>query len=58
MRKSFIRSGTYVRTKRSKLKSLASRTTGKYTQGGRPKNCNRPEPSMPKLQFLDEPLPE
>ena len=52
------RPGTYVRTKRSVLKNVISRTTGRYTNYGARKNLNRPEPSMPKLKCLEEPLPE
>jgi hypothetical protein len=43
-----------ARSKRTVLKNLASRAAGKYTQGGRPKNRARPEPSMPKFKCLEE----
>ena len=50
--------GSYVRTKRSLLKNMVSRTTGKFTNYGAPKNISRPQPSMPKFKCLEDPQPE
>jgi hypothetical protein len=58
MNRPVARPGAYVRTKRTTLKNLVSRATGNYTQGGRPKNRERRQPSMPKLKCLEEPTPE
>jgi len=58
MKEASARPGTYPRTKRTVLKNVVSRMTGKYTNYGARKNHNRPEPSMPKLKCLEQPLPD